>query len=55
MGVVVDADKQSFAHDQAAVYRRIALTMLLVFHAHSAWVASDSIVQGQFHEWLLDK
>ncbi|MNS82248.1 hypothetical protein D3C72_1159880 [compost metagenome] len=36
MGVVVDADKQSLAHDQATVCRRMALTMLPVFHAHSA-------------------
>ncbi|MNS31958.1 hypothetical protein D3C72_640280 [compost metagenome] len=45
VGVVVDADKQSLAHGYTAVCWRIALMMLLVFHAHSACAASRTTVE----------
>ncbi|MNI45160.1 hypothetical protein D3C73_995740 [compost metagenome] len=45
MGVVVDADKQSLAHGYTAVCWRMALMMLLVFHAHSVCDASRTTLE----------
>ena len=45
VGVVVDADKQSLAHGYTAVCWRMALMMLLVFHAHSLCAASRTTLE----------